>query len=50
MLKDCILDLQEELRWDKLFESTQGDLRDIAEQIKKQIANGEPQPMDFEQL
>ncbi len=43
-------DLQDEMRWDELFERSQGNLVAAAKRARKQIADGLAKPMDFERL
>lgn len=49
-LREYILDLQDELRWDALFKRTQDKLVAAARRAKEQIAAGKAEPMDFERL
>jgi len=49
-LRDYIEELQDELRWDELFEQTQASLVTGARQAKQEIAEGKATPMDEEQL
>ena len=49
-LREYIADLQDELRWDRLFETTQPQLVERARQARQQIAQGEAKPLDYEQL
>jgi len=49
-LRDYIEELQDELRWDELFEQTQASLVTAARQAKQEIAEGKATPMDEEQL
>ena len=49
-LREYILDLQDELQWDKLFKRTQDKLIAAARRAKEEIAAGKAEPMDFERL
>ena len=49
-LREYIADLQDELRWDRLFEKTQPQLADRARQARQQIAQGEAKPLDYSEL
>ncbi len=46
-LRETILDLQDELHWDRQFQQTQDQLRAAAQQAKKDIASGRAKPMDW---
>ena len=43
-------DLEDELRWDSLFNRTQPQLIAAARRAKQQIAAGKASPMDYNQL
>lgn len=49
-IRDYIADLEDEKRWDNLFQQTQGSLVAAARKAKQQIAAGQSVPMDYEQL
>ncbi len=49
-LQEYILDLQDELQWDALFEHTQEQLVAVARRAKQEIAAGQAEPMDFDRL
>jgi len=49
-LREYILDLQDELRWDALFKRTQDKLVAAARRAREEIAAGKAEPMDFERL
>jgi hypothetical protein len=49
-LREYMEDLQDELRWDNLFERTQSQLIAAARRAKLQIAEGKASPLDYEQL
>jgi hypothetical protein len=42
--------MQDELRWDELFNRTQSQLSAAARRAKQEIAAGMSSPMDYEQL
>lgn len=48
--QEPIEDLQDELRWDELFQRTQSQLAVAAQRAKQQIAAGMTTPMDYNQL
>jgi hypothetical protein len=49
-LREYILDLQDELQWDAIFERTQDRLVAAARRAKKEIAAGKAEPFDLERL
>ncbi len=49
-LREYLADLQDELKWDSLFERTQPQLVAAARRAKQEIAQGHAQPMDYERL
>jgi hypothetical protein len=49
-LREYLADLQDELKWDNLFEQTQPQLVAAARRAKQEIAHGRSQPMDYERL
>jgi len=49
-LREYILDLQDELKWDTLFKRTQDKLVAAARRAKKEIVTGKAEPMDFKRL
>ncbi len=49
-IRDFIADLEDEKRWDALFQKTQGNLVAAARKAKQDIAMGQSLPMDYEQL
>jgi hypothetical protein len=49
-IRDYIADLEDEKRWDTLFQQTQGNLVAVARKAKQEIAAGQSEPMDYEQL
>lgn len=48
--QQAIEDLQDELRWDNLFERTQPQLAVAARRARQQIAAGMTTPMDYNRL
>lgn len=49
-LREYLAELQDELKWDDLFERTQPQLAAAARRAKQEIAQGRAQPMDYERL
>jgi hypothetical protein len=49
-LREYLADLQDELKWDSLFEQTQSQLVTAARRAKQDIVQGRAQPMDDERL
>ncbi len=49
-LREYIADFQDESQWNQSFQKTQDNLIAAARQAKQQIAQGQGQPMDYEQL
>jgi len=49
-LREYLADLQDELKWDSMFERSQSQLVAAARRAKQEIAQGRAQPMDYEQL
>jgi len=49
-LCEYLADLQDELKWDNLFEQTQPQLVAAARRAKQEIMQGHAQPMDYERL
>lgn len=49
-IRDYIADLEDEKRWDTLFQETQGNLVAAAQKAKQEIVAGQSVPMDYEQL
>lgn len=49
-LREYILDLEDELKWDETFAKTQSKLSAAAKRARQQIAEGLAEPMDYEQL
>jgi hypothetical protein len=49
-LREYIADLEDERQWDITFKKTQPQLIAAARRAKEEIAKGQAQPMDFDQL
>jgi hypothetical protein len=49
-LREYIVDLEDEKRWDASFKRTQENLVAAARKAKQEIAAGKSVPMDYEQL
>lgn len=47
---EFITDLEEEARWESSFKQTKHSLVVAAQQAKREIAEGQSMPMDYEQL
>jgi hypothetical protein len=49
-LREYLVDLQDELRWNNLFKRTQTQLISAAQRAKEDLAQGLAKPMDYDQL
>jgi hypothetical protein len=49
-LRDYIESLRDELKWDQAFQKTSSKLMEAARRTRQEIAAGQAQPMDVEQL
>jgi hypothetical protein len=49
-LRDYIESLRDELKWDQAFPRTSSKLMEAARRTRQEIAAGQAQPMDVEQL
>jgi glycerate-2-kinase len=49
-LREYLDELRSEQQWDETFKKTQNKLVAAAQLAKKQIAEGQARPMDYEQL
>lgn len=49
-MREYIMDLQDELKWNKQFKGTQKQLVAAARRAKKEIAKGSAEPMDYDKL
>lgn len=49
-LREHLADLQDERVWDDLFKRTQSQLVVAARRARQEIAEGQAQPLDYDQL
>jgi len=49
-LRTYLMEAQDELRWDELFNKTQSKLVAMARLAKKQVAESKARPMDYSEL
>ncbi|NOX20974.1 MAG: hypothetical protein GXO99_06930 [Nitrospirae bacterium] len=49
-LRYYIAELEDEMKWDKLFKDTEKDLSTIAQEVKQKVAKGEVEDFDFNRL
>jgi len=49
-LREYIEDVQDEVRWENAFKKTQSRLVAAARQAKREIADGQAKPLDYDQL
>jgi hypothetical protein len=49
-LREYILELEDEQKWDETFAKTQSQLSQAAKRARQQIAEGLAQPMDYDKL
>lgn len=49
-LREFIADLEDEARWESSFDRTQNSLVAAARKAKREIAEGQAVPMDYDQL
>ena len=49
-LREYLDDIQDELQWDETFQNTQPQLMAAARRAKQEIAAGQSQPLDYDQL
>jgi hypothetical protein len=49
-LREYLLDVEDERKWDALFERTQPQLVAAARKARREIAQGLSEPMDLDQL
>lgn len=49
-MREFITDLEDEARWESSFKQTRNSLVAAAQQAKREIAEGQSMPMDYEQL
>jgi hypothetical protein len=49
-LREYILELEDEQKWDETFAQTQSQLSTAAKRARQQIAEGLAKPMDYDKL
>ena len=49
-LREYLPDLQDEVRWDELVQTTQPGLLEAARKAKQEMAAGRAAPLDFDKL
>ncbi len=49
-LREYILELEDEQKWDETFAKTQSQLSQAANRARQQIAEGLAKPMDYDKL
>lgn len=49
-LREYLLELQDELEWERLVKRTQPQLKAAARRAKEEIAAGKSSPMDYDRL
>ena len=49
-LREYLADLQDEWQWDTLIKKKKDSLHTAVQHAKKQIAEGQAEPMDFDRL
>ena len=49
-LREYLTDVQDEMRWDNLFQKTQAQLIAAARRAREEKAKGQAQPMDYSRL
>lgn len=49
-LREYLADLQDEMRWDNLFQKSQAQLVAAARRAREEKAKGQAQPMDYSRL
>ena len=49
-LREYLDEVTDEIRWDESFEKSSDRLAEMAEAVKRDIANGKTTPMDFDRL
>ncbi len=49
-LREYLLEVEDELKWDALFKRTQPQLIAAAQRARQEIAQGLAQPLDLDQL
>jgi hypothetical protein len=49
-MREYIEDIRDEARWESTYKETQGRLVAAARQAKREIADGQAKPLDYDQL
>jgi hypothetical protein len=49
-MREYIEDIRDEARWESTYKETQGRLVSAARQAKREIADGQAKPLDYDQL
>ncbi|HSK70349.1 MAG TPA: hypothetical protein VK892_01545 [Pyrinomonadaceae bacterium] len=49
-LNDHFEEIKDEARWDEQFKNTSAKLSEMARNVRREIAEGKSEPMDFERL
>ncbi|XGV99601.1 MAG: hypothetical protein ACAF41_11765 [Leptolyngbya sp. BL-A-14] len=49
-IRELIADLEDDAQWESSFKRTRNSLAAAAQQAKREIAEGQSTPMDYEQL
>jgi hypothetical protein len=49
-LREYLADVQDELRWERVFKNTQPQLMAAAKRAKQEITAGQAEPMDYDRL
>ena len=49
-LREYLEEITDEIRWDESFERTSDKLVEIAQNVRREKAEGKTEPMDFEKL
>jgi hypothetical protein len=49
-LREYLQDLQDEVRWENTFEKTHANLVAAARRAKREVADGQAKPLDYDQL
>ena len=49
-LREYIVDLEDEIRWDDKFRNTQSELSKISKKVRKEISEGTTEGFDYEKL
>jgi cation transport regulator ChaB len=49
-MREYIEDIRDEARWESTYKDTEGRLVSAARQAKREIADGQAKPLDYDQL